>query len=237
MIAIKEKILDLLVIFIKRIQKKYGTSREAKFLSGEKEKLRPLPERAFEFGKWQEAKVHQDSHIQVGYNFYSVPYKVRGKSVDVRVSAHFIEVFYALERLALHQRFPPNLRGQYKTIKTHLPLSHQAILEATPQKIMSQAKIIGPETGELVRSVIEDANHPLRYLRRAQAITTRLKKMYGTENIEYACRMLNSMNAKFSRLKEIEALAKAYNNARDSPPNTIKRQPNPHLRGTYSQQH
>jgi transposase len=233
--SLNGKILELLAIFVKRTQKKYGTSREEKFLSGEKEKLRPLPERAFEFGKWQESKVHQDSHIQVGYNFYSVPYTARGKSVDVRVSAHFIEVYCTLERIALHQRFPPNQRGQYRTIKTHLPQSHQAILEATPQKIMSQAKMIGPETGELVRSVIEDANHPLRYLRRAQAITTRLKKIYGTENLEYACRTLNSMNAQFSRLREIEALAKAYNSARDSPPSSVKRQPNPHLRGTYYQ--
>lgn len=54
--------------------------------------LRPLPERPYEFAFWKKAKVHLDYHVQVESAFYSVPYALIGQRVDVRVTAHGIEV-------------------------------------------------------------------------------------------------------------------------------------------------
>lgn len=225
---------DLLATFNQRIQRKYGLSRDQKFIEAEREKLYNLPERSFEYAKWKSAKLHQDCHLQINYNFYSAPYTLRGKSLDVRITSSFIEIFHHLERVALHKKQPESQRGRYVSQSSHLPEAHKAILEATPQNIIKSAVSIGPETHRFISNLINKSIHPLRYLRRAQAITTRMKNRYGCEKVEHVCGFLNKMNAGFTSLKEIEKLAQTKGLNTLGETNTIKpitRKSNPNLRG------
>jgi hypothetical protein len=170
----------------------------------------------------------------VGYNFYSAPYGLRGKSLDVRITASFLEIFYDLDRVAIHKKFADSQRGRYVTTVAHLPEAHKAILEATPQNIIESAKGIGIETETFVSNLLTLSSHPLRYLRRAQAITTRLKHRYGCEKLEYACKFFNSLNAPFTKLSELEKLAVAYNSdiQQEKIAHEITRKPNSYLRGS-----
>ena len=105
-------LLEMCDEFNSRRQKKYGSSRRERFEKAEKDKLKPLPQTAYEIADWQKAKLHADCHIQVKLNFYSVPYTLRGKELEVRVSPCFVEVFYQLDRVALHRRHSDKQRGQ-----------------------------------------------------------------------------------------------------------------------------
>lgn len=83
---INAELEELLITFNNRVQKKYGLSRRQRFEQFEKEKLKPLPVKQYDFGSWKRAKVHPDCHIQVNHNFYSVPYKYRFEELSVRIS-------------------------------------------------------------------------------------------------------------------------------------------------------
>ncbi|MCL4721113.1 MAG: hypothetical protein KJ041_03990, partial [Gammaproteobacteria bacterium] len=76
----------------------------SRFAALERDALRPLPMRAYEFGEWKKAKVHPDYHIEVGRAYYSVPYALIGERVDVRLTAHGVEVFHAGRLIAAHPR-------------------------------------------------------------------------------------------------------------------------------------
>jgi transposase len=213
--------------FNNRQQKKYGSSRRERFNAAEKEKLKALPTELYEMATWQKAKLHPDCHVQVKWNFYSAPYRLRPQELDVRVSKSFVEIFHRLERVAVHSRFPDNQRGRYQTDKNHLPPAHQAVQEYTPQKVLEDAKGVGQETFNLVERIITKSRHPLLFLRRSLGIV-RLKSRVGAENLERACRTINQFGISFPRLDEIEDIAKA---PAPPAPKPIRRGENPYLRG------
>ena len=222
-------IIDLCNKFNSRIQRKYGLSREEKFINGERDKLNKLPEMPYECGVWKRAKVHPDCHIQIQYNFYSAPYGLRGKEVEVRVSSCYVEIFYNLERVAIHQLYPSQSRGAYRSDPKHLPESHKAMLEFTPKKILQDAEKIGPQTGILVKRLLEKARHPLMHLRKAQGIV-RLSKRNKCADLELASKKLNDIGVKFPKIRQIEGVIK-YLNQPDPSKNKVKRGTNLNLRG------
>jgi len=209
-----------------RIQKKYGLSRKQKYEQGEKEKLLPLPLNSYSFGTWKPYIVHADSHIQVQYCFYSVPFSLRKQTVDVRVSENKIEVFYKLELVAYHIK--SSVKGRYVTCQNHLPPAHQAMNEATPQYVLNESKRIGDATHLIIENLLVKQDSPLRYLRRTLGIL-RLSKRYTKEKLESACAKLIELNIFDPRLDDIERIIKA--NVEINSETTVVRQPNPNLRG------
>jgi transposase len=227
---------ELADVFNSRVQRKYGLSRWQKFEDAEKAKLLPLPVLAYTFGEWRTAKVHPDCHVQVGKNFYSVPYKLRGKDVEVRLSSGLVEAFFKLECVARHLRASANMQGRYVTTDAHLPDAHRALREATPQTAVSEATAIGPATEVVVRDLVEKARHPLMYLRRVQGIL-RLIKRYSAGDLERACATLVKVGVTMPRLADVEDIIKSNIDPRSAAVIPISRGPNPYLRGqqTWSQ--
>lgn len=227
---LNEFVLLLVSDFNNRIQRKYGTSRREKFAEGEKSKLHPLPDAAYSFGTWKVAKVHPDCHIQIGKNFYSIPHQERGKSLDVRITATMLDVYSDLNCVARHLVAPSRTMGKYITQSKHLPESHIALRESTPQNAIEDAACIGPATELVVKSLIEEARHPLQHLRRVQGIL-RLAKRYSAASLERACTTVIEIGSQTPRLSDIEALIKSNLDPKAASIIPIQRHPNPYLRG------
>jgi transposase len=83
--------------------------RVAKFAE-EKALLRPLPARRLETGVRERVRVQRGSTIRVKKNAYSVPARLIGEEVEVRIGIEEVEVWYAGEVV---QRMP-RLRGVEK---------------------------------------------------------------------------------------------------------------------------
>jgi len=226
-------LVQLADLFNARVQRKYGVSRRQKFEDGERARLLPLPAAPYSFGEWKMATVHPDCHIQVGKNFYSVPFALRGKAVEVRVTAALVEAYSNLDCVARHIRAHGNTLGKYMTKTAHLPEAHRAMHEATPQRAIEDAAEVGRATETVVRSLIEEARHPLMYLRRVQGIL-RLAKRYSKADLERACQVIAQVGTKTPRLGDIEALIKVSLDPESAPVIPIQRQPNPYLRGQDS---
>ena len=223
---------DLLDAFNSRIQRKYGESRRQKFEAGERSKLSPLPSAHFQVASWKVATAHPDCHVQVGFNFYSVPYQLRGKELGVRVTPHFAEVFFNMERVALHVLFSGSQRGRYQTKREHLPESHLAVKEFTPRRALQDAKSIGPATLGVVENLFAVSSHPLLHLRRIQGIL-RLGQRYCAAKLEAACQKILTLGIQSPRLADIEAIVKGGTDTPGAPPDVV-RGVNPNLRGQRS---
>ena len=71
-----------------------GKSRRQLFEEIERVALAPLPGVPFEYAEWKSAKVHPDYHVDVDKTFYSVPHRLIGRRVDVRLTCRAVEIFH-----------------------------------------------------------------------------------------------------------------------------------------------
>lgn len=118
----------------KPFQKLEG-SRKSFFESMDQPALFALPGVPYEFAFWRKLRVNIDYHIEVDHNYYSVPYQLVRKQVDVRITATTVEVFHHGERVSSHIRRQG--RGRFSTETSHMASKHQKYLEWTPEKIIS----------------------------------------------------------------------------------------------------
>jgi len=159
-------------------------SRRHLFETIDKPAMRPLPERRYELATWEKHKVNIDYHVEVDHHYYSVPYQLRGETLDARVSATTVELLFKGKRVASHPR--SYLRGRHTTESAHMPEAHKRYLEWTPSRIIAWAEKTGPHIGALVKAIIDERPHPEQGFRSSLGIM-RLKKRYGDERLEAAC--------------------------------------------------
>lgn len=164
-----EEVIAALAAVCERINDKqhsrFRTSRRERFEKLERPSLKPLPEHPFEEIEWKTASVHPDCTVAIDSATYSVPHIHRGKEVRVKLTARQIEVFVALERVALHPR-DRSRSGARIIDSSHLPANSQAYRESTPQNVLSQARFLSPALHGFIDMLFQEDT--LAHLRRAQ---------------------------------------------------------------------
>jgi hypothetical protein len=134
-------------------QRRPGTRLEI-FDEEERPLLRPLPLTRFELATYRTAKVAPDSHVQVETMRYSVPYRLVGKTCDIRLTPDRIEVMHGGRRVADHGRLYGR-KGQYSTNAEHMPPNHAAYdAKWTPERYQRWADGVGPGARKLVDRVL-----------------------------------------------------------------------------------
>jgi transposase len=169
----------------RRPMRHIGQSRLELLEAIDRPALLPLPERPFEVADWKLAKVAIDYHVEFDHHFYSVHYQHVGERVDIRATAGTIEVFRAGARLASHPR--SHQRGKHTTDPAHMPESHRAYAEWTPERFRSWASQIGPHTTAAVEKLLSGRAHPQQAFRSCLGVL-RLADRYTPERLEAACR-------------------------------------------------
>ena len=165
--------------------------------------LRPLPGQRYEYAEWRKATVNIDYHIQADYRLYSVPHSLARKKVDVRMTAHTVEVFFNGRRVAAHQRL--SRRGAYATDREHMPAAHRAHAEWRPSRLIRWAGTIGPDTAAFVKELLESRPHPEHGYRSCLGLMS-LCRIYPNGRIEAACRRaLRIRTLSYSSVKSILA--------------------------------
>lgn len=107
------------------------------------EQLVSLPD-PYPIASWSESKVRSDCHIQVLYNYYSVPYTFIGKTVVVRMDVERISIFDNLQEIAQHRRVTG--RGVTMTDRLHYPEHKQATSQERREKRLLRIRSVGPGT-------------------------------------------------------------------------------------------
>jgi transposase len=184
----------------RRFRKLEG-SRASRFKTLDRPALRPLPGEAYVFAEWKKARVHIDYHIEIDGHYYSAPYTLLHRQLDVRFTAMTVEIFHQGERVATHAR--SYKASSYTTVNAHRPKSHQRYLEWTPERLVHWASSIGPSTACLVEKILKSRPHPEQGFRSCLGIL-RLGKIYGSGRLEAAAlRACNRNACSYQSMKSI----------------------------------
>ncbi len=182
---LNESIAKLLVELNDRPLKVLGVSRRALFEQVDRPALGALPLQPYELAEWKKVRVAPDYHVEFEGHYYSVPYQLIKKQLDLRATAQLVEVLDRGKRVAAHRR--NRCRGRHTTQSEHMPKAHQAYLEWTPTRLISWAAKTGQATAELVETIMLNRSHPQHGFRSCLGLM-RLGKTYGANRLEAACR-------------------------------------------------
>jgi transposase len=125
----------------KKPHTRFKVSRLERFEKMERAALKRLPEHAFETAEWKKATLHADCFIALDSAYYSAPHIHRGRELRVKITENQVEIFFNLERIALHPRDKHRCGNRVKN-PAHFPESSKAYYEATPQNLLRQARFL-----------------------------------------------------------------------------------------------
>jgi len=160
---LNQAICELLSELNRREMKHLGQSRLDLFTELDQPALSQLPERPYEFAVWKKARVHIDYHVVFEKHYYSVPYTLTGKQVDLRATEKTVEIFYQRRRVASHPRSAA--KGLFSTHSIHMPPEHQFYSQWSPERFLDWAGEIGQQTAELISRMLDTRRHPAQAYR------------------------------------------------------------------------
>ena len=190
--ALNAAIAELLVDLNARPFKKLPGCRTSAFEALDVPALRPLPATRFEVARWKAARVNIDYHVELDGHYYSVPHRLVRTEVQLRITAATVEAFAGAQRVACHALSP--VRGRHTTTPEHMPASHRAHREWTPQKLIAWGERIGAGTAALVRWQMEHRPHPEQGYRACLGLQ-RLAREFGADRLEAACARAMALGA------------------------------------------
>jgi len=194
-------------------------SRDDVFAEDEANTLQPLPATSFELATWKSAKVGVDYCVQVERQHYSVPYRLIGVQVDVRVTDTSVEVFHNGDRVASHPRLKGRL-NQASIIDEHMPDKHRlASQQWNPDRFTHWAESIGPNCVIVITSILASKPHPAQAYRACLGVLSYAKRK-GNTYLEDLCTRAVGVSANPS-YKQIKMLA---THPIVSPPATLQAQ-------------
>ena len=183
---LNQAIKELLNELNHRPFKQLPGTRASQFEAIDKPALNPLPQSAYTFATFKQARVHLDYHVQVEDHYYSVPHVLIKALLTVRITQATVECFYQGERVASHRR--SYQKGGYTTLTEHMPQSHQKYADKSPARFLKWASSIGPYTQKVIEALLKQLVHPEQNYRACLGLLT-IAKPYGKQRLEAACQM------------------------------------------------
>ena len=202
--AIREK----LSTYNSNMFQKKESSRLSLFLGEEKPLLGALPATPYEFAEWKQATVQFNYHIAADKMYYSVPYQYIRNKVDVRITYTTVEIFLNHERIASHKRLYGRA-GQYSTINSHMPETHQKYLEWDGRRLKKWAEEIGPNTAKVIVSILNSGEIEQQNYRSCMGIL-KLAEKYSKSKLEQICEkaLLYALTPSYKTIKNLFATIK-----------------------------
>lgn len=163
----------------------------------ERKAMLPLPTTRFEVVSWHGAKVHRDLHINCQGALYSVPWRLVGRTLQVRLGEQTVEIFDGEELVKVHVRIPT---GQRQTDWCDYPTGKAVFFVRNHAWCRQQARLLGPNVGGLVEALLADQT--LHHLRQAQAVL-RLTEVYPVDRLEAACRLASQADGQYVTVRNL----------------------------------
>jgi transposase len=170
-----------------RKMQRYGQSRRELFDEIEKTALLPLPAESYEIREYKRLKAQFNYHVyfSVDKHYYSVPYRYRGKQIDVLFTASTVELYHNNVRIAFYKR--NRSKYGYTTVPEHMPPNHRWRDDWNAGKLISWGESIGDEVRMVVETVLSSRQHPEQGYKTCLGILN-LAKSFGNARLVKACR-------------------------------------------------
>jgi len=201
LLELNQALAELLRQLNQRPFQKLPGSRQSRFEDQEKGVLRGLPPVPYQYGEWKKALVNIDYHVEADGHYYSVPYQLIKKRVEIRLSQKTIECFYQGKRVASHLRsYEP---GKHSTIPEHRHPSHRHYLDWTVERMFQWAESMGPHVINLAKAIMASKPHPQQGLQSCRGLV-KLAKEYGADRLDAGCQRALAVQAlSYKSLKSI----------------------------------
>ena len=182
--AIREKLAEYNNYRMKQTE----TSRSVLFMDNEKPYLGKLPSQPYEIKEYRKAKVQKMGFVYLheGKNYYSVPYRYIGHSVEVQYDSDTVEIYYQAQRIATHKR--SYKKGAYIRKDEHLSSSHKFYQDWSPDFFLDWAKKLGPNVEAYIDKLLKQDTYPEVAYKQCLGII-HLKSEYPVQRIDKACEM------------------------------------------------
>lgn len=188
---INAAIKPLLNAYNQRAFQKLPGTRLSAFQSIDQPALKSLPAHVYQYATWKKARAGADYHVAYHYHYYSVPHQYIRHELDLKITRDLIQCFYKNKLIAVH---PHAKQKGYSTLKEHMPKSHQAYAEWTPERILRWAKQIGGQTEAFINALIQSRVIPQQAFRACLGVL-RLSRSYGNDRLEKAAHRALSIGA------------------------------------------
>ncbi len=173
---------------------KLSGSRASWFEDVDKPALRPLPDQEFEFEQWIVGyRVPRDYHVNVHGHYYSAPFLLAHKIVDIRYTKYAVEILHGNTRVASHAR--SWAEGAKTTVAEHLAPAHALYHGLTAEYFLEKAALIGPHTKTVVQVLLKAKPYPQLSYSECFGIIRSLNTAYGQEDLEMACAQAIRLNS------------------------------------------
>ena len=184
---LNEAMAEKLEALNRRPMQRIGICRWERFRSIDLPQLKALPEKPYQLRRFHQATVGFNYHLYFSpdKHYYSVPWTYRKKKVRIVSNELSVEIYHNHQRIASHRR--DRQPGSYSTHPEHMPAHHRAYAEWSPQRFLSWAVKIGPQTKELVAAVLESRPVAEQAFRSCMGII-KLTERYETGRLEAAAR-------------------------------------------------
>ena len=198
---VNDAIAPLLQWLNQRSFQKLPGSRASVFAQIDAPALMALPVQPWEWAAFKTVRVHIDSHIEFEGHRYSVPNALVGLALELRVTAHAVEVLHRGNRVASHMRC--SHKGGFTTVTEHLPERHQHQAQWTPERLIDWGARIGVACAATVQKMLARQPHPEHAYRACLGLLS-LSKRYGEARLEVACTLaLGLGTSKFTHIRDI----------------------------------
>ncbi|MGZ3805680.1 MAG: IS21 family transposase [Pseudobdellovibrionaceae bacterium] len=178
---INTSLQEICEIINNKVHTRFKISRREMFNLEEKSRLKPLPEIKYELCESKFAKVHPDGTVCVNLRYYSVPYRLVGESVFVKIFANTLEIYHKLEKVAIHPRLF-KYKGEKSIFPEHIPEASQAYQNTNVQFLLQQSMFIDPEFRTFIENLLKES--PCGNLRKAQGFIREARTFKGKVSSE-----------------------------------------------------
>jgi transposase len=176
-----------------------GTVAEM-FARDEAPALGELPARPFEVSTWTIGRVAPDCHVSVKSCLYSVPYRLIGQRVEIRLTESRAEFYHGGELVKTHTRRHDRKR---QTDIADYPPAHAAFSRKDSAWVRAKAASIGENCVKVVEQLM--AVNALARFRSCAGIVS-LSDKHGAATVESACRTaLAAGDPSYATVKQLAA--------------------------------
>src|SRR5699024_8121259 len=137
------------------IRRADDTTRFDRFASDEAPLLAALAGEVFQQVEWKQLTVQRNYHITADYQHYSVPFRLAGQVLRVRLTTSQVTVFDGHQVVAEHPR-KTGRKGQYSTDTDHGPAQHRDISGLWSKSwFVDRARGFGPATEAVIEQILQ----------------------------------------------------------------------------------
>ncbi|MGH3631897.1 MAG: Mu transposase domain-containing protein, partial [Sciscionella sp.] len=94
-------------------------------------------------------------HLTADYQHYSVPYRLAGRLLRVRLTTSTVTVFDGVDIICEHRRLKDR-KGQYSTLAEHVPAQHRDVDGLWSRRwFIDRARAFGPATVTVIEQILD----------------------------------------------------------------------------------